>query len=276
MWLCALFTLVGIAGEDLDAPDLIAPAGQAAGHSRTGAGQGTNRCGNGSAAAQVAVRRSGKQGYIIPMPVVVPRQSEAQRNRLLAELESLDSSEAAAAWAHRSLGAKNTLTAADAKRVEEAFRVKLASFSDLALPQADVSSPPLQSDPAPTPAVAPSRGVASPLKADAIDKSELTFPEPRRIRDKGHMKFVAQQPCLVCGRQPSDAHHLRFAQNRALSRKVSDEFTVSLCRAHHREVHRSGDEASWWKKSDIDPIGSARALWLKTHPLVPQRGKQKG
>jgi hypothetical protein len=73
--------------------------------------------------------------------------------------------------------------------------------------------------------------------------------------------------CLICGRRPSDAHHLRFAQNRALSRKVSDEFTVPLCRGHHREVHRSGDEAAWWKKAGIDPSITARALWLETHPL---------
>src|SRR5271169_567908 len=72
----------------------------------------------------------------------------------------------------------------------------------------------------------------------SVDKSTLSFPEPRRIRDKAHKKFVAQQPCLICGRRPSDAHHLRFTQPRALSRKVSDEFTVPLCRTHHREVHR--------------------------------------
>jgi hypothetical protein len=60
---------------------------------------------------------------------------------------------------------------------------------------------------------------------------------------------------------------LRFAQAPALGRKVSDEFTVPLCRGHHREVHRCGDEAAWWKKAGIDPTISARALWLKTHPL---------
>jgi hypothetical protein len=60
---------------------------------------------------------------------------------------------------------------------------------------------------------------------------------------------------------------LRFAQNRALSCKVSDEFTVPLCRGHHREIHRSGDETTWWKKAGIDPHLAARALWLKTHPL---------
>jgi hypothetical protein len=44
-------------------------------------------------------------------------------------------------------------------------------------------------------------------------------------------------------RRPADAHHLRFAQAPALGRKVSDELTVPLCRGHHREVHRCGDEA---------------------------------
>ena len=100
-----------------------------------------------------------------------------------------------------------------------------------------------------------------------IDKSVLAFPEPRRIRDRDHVRFVAKQPCLICGRQPSDAHHLRFAQSPALGRKVSDEFTVPLCRGHHREVHRCGDEPVWWLKVRINPMSKARELWLKTHPL---------
>ena len=64
-----------------------------------------------------------------------------------------------------------------------------------------------------------------------------------RLRDSDHRKFVSTQPCLVCGRTPADAHHLRFAQPRALGRKVSDEFTVPVCRVHHRELHRHGNEA---------------------------------
>ncbi len=104
-------------------------------------------------------------------------------------------------------------------------------------------------------------------RSGVIDKSMLALPEPRRVRDREHVRHVTQQPCLICGRRPSDAHHLRFAQSRALSRKVSDEFTVPLCRGHHREVHRSGDEAAWWRKASIDPTAAARALWLKTHPL---------
>ena len=99
-----------------------------------------------------------------------------------------------------------------------------------------------------------------------IDKSLLALPEPRRVRDRDHVKSVAKQPCLICGRQPADAHHVRFAQNRAVGRKVSDEFTVPLCRGHHRELHRCGDEAAWWKKVGIDPTVCARTLWLASHP----------
>ena len=104
-------------------------------------------------------------------------------------------------------------------------------------------------------------------RATSVNKTILTLPVLRRIRDREHVQSVAKQACLVCGRRPADAHHLRFAQSPTLGRKVSDEFTVPLCRGHHREVHRCGDEAGWWDKAGIDPTVSARALWLKTHPL---------
>jgi hypothetical protein len=104
-------------------------------------------------------------------------------------------------------------------------------------------------------------------KPTQIDKSLLVFPEPRRIRDRDHIRHIMKQACLICGRQPSDPHHLRFAQSQALGRKVSDEFTVPLCRMHHREIHRCSDEAAWWNKTGVDPTAAARALWLMTHPL---------
>jgi hypothetical protein len=87
-----------------------------------------------------------------------------------------------------------------------------------------------------------------------------------RVRDKDHRKFVATQPCIVCGRTPADPHHLRFAQPRALGRKVSDEFTVPICRVHHDELHKRGDEAAWWKSVNIDPAPIALALWRRTPP----------
>ena len=111
------------------------------------------------------------------------------------------------------------------------------------------------------------RTSSRPESRPTIDKSVLAFPEPKRIRDKEHLKFVGQQPCLICGRIPSDAHHLRFAQLRALGRKVSDEFTVPVCRTHHREIHRFGDEQAWWRRNGLDPLRTAAALWRTSHPL---------
>ena len=99
-----------------------------------------------------------------------------------------------------------------------------------------------------------------------IDKSLLALAEPKRLRDKAHLKFVASQSCLVCGRQPTDPHHLRFAQARAIGLKVSDEFTVPICRGHHRELHQAGNEPAWWEKLNIKPLEVAKGLWEQTHP----------
>jgi hypothetical protein len=99
-----------------------------------------------------------------------------------------------------------------------------------------------------------------------IDKSLLTIAEPKRLRDKAHLRFVATQPCLVCGRQPCDPHHLRFAQPRALGLKVSDEFTVPLCRGHHRQLHQAGNEVAWWGNLKINALEIAKGLWEQTRP----------
>jgi hypothetical protein len=110
-----------------------------------------------------------------------------------------------------------------------------------------------------------------------IDKSQLAIAEPKRLRDKAHLKFVASQPCLICGRQPSDPHHLRFAQPRGIGLKVSDEFTVPLCRGHHRQLHQAGNEVTWWEDHKIKAMEIAKGLWEQTRPLsvptpVPQEG----
>ena len=249
----ALFTLVGITGEDdLDAPDLIAPT------TPTSKAEGTagNKKGhlNGGQGQRFSVERPKKVAPIF----LEPEASGALRDRLTAELESLSSAEEAANWAHRILGKKNTLIEADAASVEKTFRAKLATFAP-------------EPEDAPQPPDEAKQRRASPRKQrrSAIDKTVLALPAPRRIRDREHVKSVAKQPCLVCGRIPADAHHLRFAQVPALGRKVSDEFTVPLCRGHHPEVHHCGDEAGWWNTTGIDPTVAARALWLKTHPLPP-------
>ena len=107
---------------------------------------------------------------------------------------------------------------------------------------------------------------------EGLDKSMLAFPLPRRYRNKAHLRYVARQPCLLCGRKPSDPHHLRFMQPRALGRKASDEFSVPLCRIHHRLVHRVGNEAAWWKEAGIDPIAVARKLWGRPDGRKAGRG----
>ena len=117
-----------------------------------------------------------------------------------------------------------------------------------------------------TPIAPPLAPTASVLVPSRIDKSQLTIAEPKRLRDKAHLKFVASQPCLVCGRQPSDPHHLRFAQPRAISLKVSDEFTVPLCRGHHRQLHQAGNEVKWWENLKVNALETAKHLWEQTHP----------
>jgi len=129
-----------------------------------------------------------------------------------------------------------------------------------------------RNEPAAEPAPPPSADVeqARPQEpaganGQGIDKSALKFGAARRNRDKAHLKFVAAQPCLLCQREPSDPHHLRFAQPRALGMKVSDEFTVPLCREHHRQLHHSGNENAWWHDMGIEPLEIAKTLWQTTH-----------
>jgi hypothetical protein len=92
--------------------------------------------------------------------------------------------------------------------------------------------------------------------------SSFGFPkEPPRKRSKAHLSFVRGQPCTICKQTPSDAHHLKFAQPIALGRKVSDEFTVPLCRSHHLALHRHGNERAWWADLKISPLPIANELW---------------
>ena len=250
----ALFTLVGIAGEDdLDAPDLIAPIPQTE-KPRTGSTSSSNR---GQQSASDALARRGKKAKKLGSPTLRRELSAALsaslRTELLREIEDLSAPDDAALWAHRKLPAKNQLSATDAQQVEEAFAAKLAVIQAQSAKSDDVLS--YQS-------LAEQTGAAT-----QINKSVLVFPEPRRIRDRDHIRHVMKQSCLICGRRPSDPHHLRLAQSRALGRKVSDEFTVPLCRTHHREIHHCGDESSWWRNTGVDPLAAARALWLETHPL---------
>ena len=246
----SLFALVGIAGEDdLDAPDLPTSVPS----------QGV------SAPSTVHDERRRRKipGAATLRPVLAINASANRRDELLLEIETLSSMGQIDDWAVRGLPAKNTLHAADALLIEDAFRKKLTELRPLAEPQSDTLVPQV-----PSPSELTAEAPALPAAQHPDFEHYAVTPRPRRLRDKHHRQFVSAQPCVVCGRQPSDAHHLRFTQPRALGRKVSDEFTVPLCRMHHREIHRSVKEQNWWSRVGIDPVPIADKLWAQTHPSV--------
>jgi hypothetical protein len=204
-----------------------------------------------------------------------PEQSAALREKLLTELGTITSADLAAIWAQEALTAKNSLAAADAKLVEDAFEQRLSELAPSATAEAaDDAASSTDVDLVGANAT-PARGNA-PDQPDGINKSVLALATPRRYRNREHLRFVAQQPCLICGRKQSDPHHLRYLQPRALGRKVSDEFAVPLCRSHHRAVHRAGDEQAWWKAAGIDPVKVARQLWRQTRLDDGQERHQAG
>jgi ERF superfamily len=207
----ALFALVGIDGEDdLDAPDLDAPEP---------ARPDTN---NGSRGAQKYWPQKKTQAKLAPdedsnsaNSRLKAQLSAVLRDQLMSELKGMQTAEDAAVWARRILPAKS----ADARQVEDAFQAKLAIMEG-ATEAHDGHAPVVMSGSNTQPAEGSIRKWPA-----RIDKSHLPYPEPRRIRDRDHVRFVAKQPCLICARRPADPHHLRFVQHRALGRKVSDEFT---------------------------------------------------
>jgi hypothetical protein len=291
----ALFTLVGIAGEDdLDAPDLGGQPAEPSGKARDGPRNGKLKGGGGD--QPLGSFAKSRKPWSPPQQLLDPDKSAALRDRLLNELEDITDPDGATVWAQRSLAAKNTLTNSDAARVEAEFASRMAALPGTGStegrpPSDDVVSrddlaPQEQTEPQGRAALMAALRASVEIGAEAIaarpsghelgsigeqrvrnavswhiDKGALALSEPRRYRDRAHLEHVSLQPCLVCGRQPSDAHHIRFSQPRAMGRRVSDEYTVPLCRSHHRALHRRGDERAWWESVKIDPLVIAREMW---------------
>jgi hypothetical protein len=171
------------------------------------------------------------------------------------------------------LPAKNALITGDADLVGAAFRDKLATLdASTGMEPTDEPSDRFEAATGEV-ALTANEPFLSPVENPPFDPL-LSKPNAGRrrvpakairLRDKEHCKYVATQPCVICGRTPAEAHHLRFAQPRALGRKVSDEYTVPVCRLHHRELHRYGDEASWWAGVGVDPLPVALELWKSSH-----------
>ena len=272
----ALFTLAGIAGEDdLDAPDLpIETTDVPISDERQL--EKLNGRPHSKASGAPGVRRASKKREPDDAPVLSRQDSRAVRDRLIEEISALASAEIALAWAIRRIGLKNSLTAEDAAAVDAAFREKIPLFEPDVRMEAPPSEPALVlkvANPPTNPAksngssAAGGGGESQLAEGDRNQKpskqngKSVGLVKPTRARDKYHLRFIALQPCTVCGRQPCEAHHIRYAQPRALGRRVSDEFTVPLCRLHHRELHRFGDERVWWNKLKMDPMPIALRLW---------------
>lgn len=247
----ALFALVGIAGEDdLDAPDLTIPApavprGLNGGGAAQGTSQAPARAGNLSGRSSRASKKT--DGSARPRPLSIEASKE-MAERMASELEPLTTEDELDKWAFRSWPKVNMLRLQDAERLHDAFDKRLSA---LRMPGQTVEAP-------------RAVGQVDPSERSVADRGALAIPKMLRQRNREHVRFVARQSCLVCGRQPCDPHHLRFAQPRGLGQKVSDEFTVPLCRAHHRERHRGSDERLWWQRYGIEPLAIATALWSAT------------
>jgi ERF superfamily len=255
----ALFTLVGIAGEDdLDAPDLpVAAVSSEVQKNPSRPEQGPSgldqpavkpKPGRPAQASERRLRTEMAKSASLP-----PDASENLRHRLIAELEQLRNPEALATWAHRALPLKNQLLAVDAQMLEAAFAARLGQLGE-----ATVRT---ESDQANG---HPGQSPSTEINAEGV----IAIGKPVRERDRDHLRFVAAQPCLVCGRTPSDAHHIKFAEQRAMGRRVSDKFAVPICRLHHRELHRRGNERAWWENQGIDPLPIAASLWERTHAVA--------
>jgi hypothetical protein len=263
----ALFTLVGIAGEDdLDAPDLpaagLSPEAQkdppSPEQGAAGSDQPAIELKPGRPARTSNGRARGEKAKTLTLP---PDASENLRHQLIAELEQLADPEALATWAHRALPLKNQLATTDAQTVEAAFAARLGQLGDAATrPESDQANGHPGQPPSPE------------INAEGV----TTIGKPVRERDRDHLRFVAAQPCLVCGRTPSDAHHIKFAEHRAMGRKASDRFAVPICRLHHRELHRRGNERVWWQNQGIDPLVVAASLWARTHAGAPAEAEIVG
>lgn len=246
----ALFALVGIAGEDdLDAPDLLPDPSPTVKASVKGDRPTSQGLQNGT----MHKPRQAK-------PQLGAEPSAALRDQLLKEINDLTNGDDLALWAHRRMAAKNTLTPNDALAIEAAYRAVVeASVADL------------QNQPNGAEILAEhglSKRKDAPLNGQEQQPSTAVMVSPIRKevrhRNKAHLAFVGAQPCLVCRRSPCDAHHLKFAQPRSLGRKVSDEFTVPLCRDHHLDLHRHGNETAWWANFQIVPMEAAKDLWHTT------------
>jgi hypothetical protein len=297
----ALFTLVGIAGEDdLDAADLcdgprslLPSAVDGSSNFKEDQSRSPARTsGNG---------HKGRKGKVLV--TLDPEQSAALRETLLTQLRNITSADLAAAWAREALSAKNSLTATDAKVVEDAFERRLS-----ALPSSDPDAP--SNVDSPLPHIAGPQAIATPERpepgqAQGIDKSILALAAPRRYRNREHLRYVPSRHVSCAGaspRTPTTSHSRNPVRSAARSVMSSRSHSVVgiivRCIAHAMNAHGGGRPAltrsRWpagsgkrrteWASEGLDDRHS-RGRTKRPHPRThvqrarasasPQRRKKK-
>ena len=194
--------------------------------------------------------------------------SAALREQLAGRTAGIASADEAATWAHRILGAKNSLTAADARQVEDAFQARLATFDTAAdierravIAKLIIRAPSrLRHWSGGQPEPAAETSTARRHRQEPVGPSRaapLSRPGPRQVRGQTAVPDLRPQ-ALRC---PSSAVRAASARSGAKSA------TSSPCRCAGATTARSiaaGDEAAWWKKAGIDPtVPPARFGWRR-------------
>ena len=209
-----------------------------------------------------------KGGSTAVEPVLDPDASTELRDRLLGELNELTSGDEAALWAHRSLAEKNKLTAADALRVEEAFQARLAGLCGACRDMSFRRQVKLRSA-----RHARSSRPTKRLKPKSLrrrsTRASCALPEPRRVRDREHVRFVAT--AALPGLWSNSVRPSSFAFCSKPRTWRARSATSSRCRSVVGIIEKftaAAMKQRGGKRVGINPSKAARTLWLETHPLT--------
>ena len=301
----ALFTLVGIAGEDdLDAPDLqdqarFKPPARLAETAtalamRSGMVVSTNVHPHApqETESRQPRRHGSRRSVILPAAHAIGRAARSVYRRV-AHIASVEQAED---WASKTiLATKNSLGAATLRRSSKRSSAGCRTFSDASRAPVEPSTRQqgkgegdvryanvgLRTRSTNLGEIACARVGAKNACYGSIKQGNFEEPRPASTRVCSRSPSPsATATRSTCGSSPSSPvwsaaerppiHTTCASLSRARSvAKVSDEFVVPLCRSHHRALHRVGNESAWWKATGIDPLIVARQLWGRTR-LVDQ------
>lgn len=109
-----------------------------------------------------------------------------------------------------------------------------------------------------------------PHPADVKKNTGRRLTPKKPWRSPKYRAHVRTFPCLVCGRNADEAHHLRIGL-RTMGVRKEDRRCVPLCAAHHDILHKVREE-TFWNYYQINPLGwceRTHAAWLTTTGKAP-------